>query len=147
MTARGIRNNNPGNIDFNPRNAWQGQLGLEVGVAKPRFARFDTPENGIRALGKLLINYRGKDGMPGVGGKGIDTVLETISRWAPSNENNTQAYAATVARRLGVRTIDPINIKDPATLRGMVVSIIIDENGGNPYAAAIIDEGVRRALA
>ncbi|CAI3803607.1 structural protein [Pseudomonas putida LF54] len=147
MTARGIRNNNPGNIDFNPRNAWQGQLGLEVGVAKPRFARFDTPENGIRALGKLLINYRGKDGMPGVGGKGIDTVLETISRWAPSNENNTQAYAATVARRLGVRTIDPINIKDPATLRGMVVSIIIHENGGNPYAAAIIDEGVRRALA
>ncbi|MFP3374343.1 structural protein P5, partial [Pseudomonas sp. SIMBA_068] len=24
-TPRGVRNNNPGNIDFNPRNAWQGQ--------------------------------------------------------------------------------------------------------------------------
>ncbi|AGZ36513.1 MAG: structural protein P5 [Pseudomonas sp.] len=144
---RGVRNNNPGNIDFNPRNAWQGQLGLEVGVPKPRFARFDTPENGIRALGKLLINYRGKDGMPGVGGKGIDTVLETINRWAPSNENDTQAYAAAVAKRLGVRTTDPINIKDPATLRGMVVSIVIHENGSNPYAPAIVDEGVRRALA
>ncbi|KWW18784.1 structural protein P5 [Pseudomonas putida] len=147
MTARGVRNNNPGNIDFNPRNAWQGQLGLEVGVAKPRFARFDEPENGVRALGKLLINYRGKDGMPGVGGKGIDTVLETINRWAPSNENDTQAYASAVAKRLGVRATDPINIKDQATLRGMVVSIIIHENGGNPYSAAIIDEGVRRALA
>jgi hypothetical protein len=144
---RGVRNRNPGNIDFNPRNAWQGQLGLEVGVTSPRFARFDHPENGIRALGKLLINYRGKDGMPGVGGKGIDTVLETINRWAPSNENDTQAYAAAVAKRLGVRATDPINIKDPATLRGMVVSIIIHENGGNPYPAAIIDEGVRRALA
>lgn len=146
---RGVRNNNPGNIDYNPRNQWQGQLGLELqaGRAKPRFARFDEPENGIRALGKLLINYRGKDGMPGVGGKGIDTVLETVNRWAPSNENDTQAYAAAVAKRLRVRPTDPINIKDPATLRGMVVSIIIHENGGNPYSPAIIDEGVRRALA
>lgn len=144
---RGVRNRNPGNIDFNPRNAWQGQLGLEEGVAKPRFARFDHPENGIRALGKLLINYRGKDGMPGVGGKGIDTVIETISRWAPSNENDTRAYASAVAKRLGVRTTDPINIKDPKTLRGMVVSIIVHENAGNPYPDAVIDEGVRRALA
>lgn len=146
-TPRGVRNRNPGNIDYNPRNAWQGQLGLEEGVAKPRFARFDHPENGIRALGKLLINYRGKDGMPGVAGKGIDTVLETINRWAPSNENDTQAYASAVAKRLGVKPTDPINIKDPATLRGMVLSIIIHENGGNPYPQAIIDEGVRRALA
>ena len=145
-TPRGVRNRNPGNIDYNPRNAWQGQLGLEEGVSKPRFARFDHPENGIRALGKLLINYRGKDGMPGVGGKGIDTVLETINRWAPSNENDTQAYATAVAKRLGVRATDPINIEDPATLRGMVLSIIVHENGGNPYPSAIIDEGVRRAL-
>ncbi|MBF8781021.1 structural protein P5 [Pseudomonas fulva] len=147
MTARGVRNNNPGNIDFNPRNDWVGQLGLEEGVAKPRFARFDSPENGIRALGKLLINYRGKDGLPGVGAKGIDTVLETINRWAPSTENDTRAYAYAVARRIGVQPEDPINIKDPATLRGMVLGIIIHENGGNPYPAAVIDEGVRRALA
>ncbi|MBF8753758.1 structural protein P5 [Pseudomonas guariconensis] len=147
MTARGIRNNNPGNIDFNPRNDWVGQLGLELGASKPRFARFDSPENGIRALGKLLIAYRGKDGMPGVGGKGIDTVLETINRWAPSNENDTKAYALAVAKRLGVRTTDPINIKDPTTLRVFVESIIIHENGGNPYEAEVIDEGVRRALA
>ncbi|MFV3337930.1 structural protein P5 [Pseudomonas sp. 43(2021)] len=146
-TPRGVRNNNPGNIDFNPRNAWQGQLGLEVGAPKPRFARFDEPENGIRALGKLLINYRSKDGMPSVGGKGIDTVLETINRWAPSSENDTQAYAAAVAKRLGVRPADPINIKDPATLRGMVLGIIVHENGGNPYSDQVIDEGVRRALA
>lgn len=147
MTARGVRNNNPGNIDFNPRNDWMGQLGLELGASKPRFVRFDSPENGIRALGKLLIAYRGKDGMPGVGGKGIDTVLETINRWAPSNENDTKAYALAVAKRLGVRTTDPINIKDPTTLRVFVESIIIHENGGNPYKAEVVDEGVRRALA
>lgn len=147
QNARGVRNNNPGNIDYNQRNAWQGQLGLEVGVPKPRFARFDTPENGIRALGKLLINYLGKDGMPGVGGKGIDTVRETITRWAPGNENNTEAYIAVVAKRLGVKPGEVIDIKNPATLREVMLGIIIHENGGNPYSAEVFAEGVRRALA
>ena len=73
-------------------------------------------------------------------------MLETINRWAPSNENDTKAYALAVAKRLGVRTTDPINIKDPTTLRVFVESIIIHENGGNPYKAEVIDEGVRRAL-
>lgn len=146
-TARGVRNNNPGNIDYNPRNAWQGQLGIEVGVAKPRFARFDEAENGIRALGKLLINYRGKDGMPGVGKPGIDTPIEFISRWAPSTENNTTAYAQAIAKRLGVGVSDSIDISNPRVLRETIVGIIVHENGGNPYKGAVIDEGVRRALA
>lgn len=146
-TARGVRNNNPGNIDYNPRNAWQGQLGIEVGVAKPRFARFDEAENGIRALGKLLLNYRGKDGIPGVGKPGIDTPLEFISRWAPSTENNTTAYAQAIAKRLGVGVSDSIDISNPRVLRETIVGIIVHENGGNPYKGAVIDEGVRRALA
>ncbi|MCO7519454.1 MULTISPECIES: structural protein P5 [unclassified Pseudomonas] len=146
-TARGVRNNNPGNIDYNPRNAWQGQLGVEVGVAKPRFARFDSPENGIRALGKLLLNYCGKDGMPGVGKPGIDTPIEFISRWAPSTENNTTVYAQAIAKRLGVGVRDSIDIRNPRVLRETIVGIIVHENGGNPYKGAVIDEGVRRALA
>lgn len=145
--TRGVRNNNPGNIDYNPRNAWQGQLGLEVGVPFPRFARFDIPENGIRALGKLLINYRGKDGMPGVGGPGIDTVRETITRWAPGNENNTEAYIAAVARRLGVNANDVIEVRKLATLRVMVTSIISHECAGFAYPEAVLAEGLRLALA
>ncbi|MBP6953008.1 MULTISPECIES: structural protein P5 [Pseudomonas] len=145
-TPRGVRNNNPGNIDYNPRNAWQGQLGLEVGVPSPRFARFDTPENGIRALGKLLINYRGKDGMPGVGGPGIDTVRETITRWAPGNENNTDAYIAAVARRLGVNANDVIDVRKPVTLGVMVSSIIAHECAGFAYPEAVLAEGLRRVL-
>ena len=145
-TPRGIRNNNPGNIDYNPRNQWQGQLKPDAKI-EARFARFDTAENGIRALGKLLINYRGKDGMPGVGGPGIDTIVETINRWAPSIENNTGAYVQAVARAVGVAPDQVINIRDPRALRAVVVEIIRHENGGNPYSAAVIDEGVRRALA
>jgi len=145
--TRGVRNNNPGNIDFNPRNQWQGQIGLEEGVSRPRFARFDTPENGIRALGKLLINYRGKDGMPGVGGKGIDTVRETITRWAPGNENDTEAYIRAVAQAAGVDPNEVIDIKAQPVLLAVTTAIIRHENGGNPYSPAVIAEGVRRALA
>lgn len=143
--ARGIRNNNPGNIDYNPRNQWQGQLTPDPKI-EPRFARFDTPENGIRALAKLLINYRGKDGMPGVGGKGIDTVLETINRWAPVVENDTSAYVNAVAKDVGVGPTDPIDIRDRRTLLAIVNGIIAHENGGNPYSFLSVNEGVRRAL-
>lgn len=148
MTPRGVRNCNPGNIDYNPRNAWVGQLGLELQMGRlaPRFARFDTAENGIRALGRLLLNYRGRDGMPGVGGLGIDTVREAISRWAPSNENHTEAYIAAVASKLGVSADAVIDIRDPRILRVMVGSIIAHECANYRYPQAVFEEGLRRAL-
>ena len=144
--ARGLRNNNPGNIDYNPRNDWQGQLPPDPAIEK-RFARFDSPENGIRALAKLLINYRGKDGMPGIGLKGIDTVRETINRWAPSVENDTEAYIKAVSVAAGVLSNEQIDIRDRRILLGIVTAIIKHENGSMPYAQAVVAEGVRRALA
>ena len=146
MTARGLRNNNPGNIDYNPRNDWLGQLPPDPAIEK-RFARFDSPENGIRALAKLLINYRGKDGMPGIGLKGIDTVRETINRWAPSVENDTEAYIKAVSVEAGVLPNEQIDIRDRRILLGVVTAIIKHENGSMPYAQAVVAEGVRRALA
>ncbi|WP_219063860.1 structural protein P5 [Pseudomonas sp. UMAB-08] len=144
--ARGLRNNNPGNIDYNPRNDWQGQLPPDPAIEK-RFARFDSPENGIRALAKLLINYRGKDGMPGIGLKGIDTVRETINRWAPSVENDTEAYIKAVSVAAGVLPNEQIDIRDRRILLGVVTAIIKHENGSMPYTPAVVSEGVRRALA
>lgn len=139
-TARGVRNNNPGNIDYNPRNAWQGQLGVEVGVAKPRFARFDSPENGIRALGKLLQTYYNKHG--------LRTVAAIINRWAPEVENDTDAYIRTVAQRCGVAPSEPIkDIRNQQILGGLVLAIIKHENANYEYPAAVFAEGLRRALA
>ena len=48
--ARGIRNADPGNIDYNKANDWLGQVSFDP-LIESRFARF-------RALGKLLRNYR-----------------------------------------------------------------------------------------
>lgn len=146
QVTRGFRNNNPGNIDYNPRNQWQGQLAPDPAIEK-RFARFDTAENGIRALAKLLLAYRGKDGAPGVGGPGIDTVREVISRWAPGGENDTESYIKAVAAAVGVQPNQPIDIRNFRTLIALTTGIIKHENGSAPYAATVIAEGVQRALA
>jgi hypothetical protein len=144
--TRGVRNNNPGNIDYNPRNQWQGQLAPDPTVEK-RFARFDTAENGIRALAKLILAYRGKDGMPGIGGSGIDTVREVINRWAPGVENDTESYIRAVAAGVGAQPNQPVDLRDQKILTAITIGIIKHENGGVPYSAAVISEGIRRALA
>lgn len=136
--SRGIRNNNPGNIDYNKNNNWRGQTGIEEGVAKPRFARFDTPENGIRALAKLLLNYQRLHK--------LNTVREIINRWAPPVENVTSAYVAACARALGVAADEVINLSDRRLLKLLTVAIIRHENGSQPYSDFVIDTGVNEAL-
>lgn len=136
--SRGIRNNNPGNIDYNKNNQWRGQIGIEDGVAKPRFAKFDTPENGIRALAKLLLNYQRLHK--------LNTVREIINRWAPPVENVTSAYVAACARALGVAADEFINLSDRRLLKLLTVAIIRHENGSQPYSDFVIDTGVNEAL-
>jgi len=60
MAARGLRNNNPGNIDYNSRNDWQGQLPPDPVIEK-RFARFDTPKKWHSCIGQAA------DQLPGQG--------------------------------------------------------------------------------
>lgn len=133
---RGQRNNNPCNIDYNPKNKWIGQLGIEEGVVQPRFARFDCPENGIRAAVRLIINYivRYK----------LNTVRDIISRWAPSNENFTEAYISAVERKSGIGTakVDPANADQ---MFALIVAIITHELGMQPYHTSTIYEGIYRA--
>lgn len=131
--ARGIRNNNPGNIEISGQQ-WQGQ----VSGNDPRFATFDTPEAGIRALAKNLITYQDKHG--------LNTVESIINRWAPPKENQTSAYVQAVAKEVGVKPGDPINVRDPAVLAKLTGAIIRHENGAQPYQSGTIDTGVKAAL-
>lgn len=131
---RGVRNNNPGNIDFIPSNKWFGQIGIETGVPNPRFAKFDSPENGIRAIAKLLVGYHKR---------GFNTVRLMINRWAPPVENDTGAYVNSVAKRMGVEP----DMKLAVTLfmlEIMATAIIEHENGYQPYTIDVIQAGVRR---
>ncbi|MEQ1965363.1 structural protein [Xenorhabdus khoisanae] len=121
--TRGLRNNNPGNIDHNPANNWQGQLPHDPKIEK-RFCRFETAEYGIRALMKLLTNYHKS---------GYQSVAKMINRYAPNSENNTSAYIKGVAKALNVDPNQALDINKP-TLIALAKSIIWHENGRQPYS-------------
>lgn len=131
--VRGLRNNNPGNIEASNQNPWAGQSGSDG-----RFAKFETPEHGIRALGRNLISYQNK---------GVDTVSEIINRWAPPSDNNdTAAYISSVCKQLGVKPDQQINAANPDTLKALCAAIINHENGSQPYSERQITTGVNAAL-
>ncbi|MDC9603516.1 structural protein [Xenorhabdus griffiniae] len=126
--SRGIRNNNPGNIDYNPANKWLGQIGIETGAKNPRFCRFESPEYGIRALFKLLRNYQANPKLP------LHSIRKIINRYAPSVENNTERYIRFVAEKLGVSADVTISTQDKHILFALAEGIIHMENGQQPYS-------------
>lgn len=130
---RGVRNNNPGNLEASSSNPWVGQTGSDG-----RFAKFETPEHGIRALGRNLISYQRQ---------GIDTVGEIINRWAPPSDNNdTAAYIKAVCVQLGVTANQPLDASNPDTLQALCAAIIKHENGSQPYSQDQLSTGVSAAL-
>jgi hypothetical protein len=122
---KGIRNNNPGNIEYNPNIKWQGQIGLD-GV----YLIFDTPQNGIRALAKDLHNKMAR---------GLKTIATIIPVYAPPSENNTAAYIADVSKDLGVGPAITLN---DSHLPAFVKAIIKHENGIQPYPDDLIAQGI-----
>lgn len=130
---RGIRNNNPGNLNY------VGQAGAtkEAGP-NGRFAVFGSAEEGLRALGNQLRLY---------GNRGINSVRAIISKFAPASENNTKAYINSVSSGLGVGADAALNLNDPRVLQSLMGAIIKVENGKNPYSAEQIAaaSGVRAA--
>jgi hypothetical protein len=95
MTPRAVRNQNPGNI--NAGESWEGLMPRAQmtpdQAAETRFAVFESPKWGFRALGIILLNY--------VRLHGLTTVRQIIGRWAPSIENDTGSYVTAVARGVG----------------------------------------------
>ncbi|MGJ7924953.1 hypothetical protein [Klebsiella aerogenes] len=130
---RGVRNNNPGNLEASSSNPWVGQTGSDG-----RFAKFETPEHGIRALGRNLLSYQRQ---------GIDTVSDIINRWAPPSDNNdTAAYIKSVCAQLGVKADQPLDASNPDTLQALCAAIIKHENGSQPYSNEQLSTGVSAAL-
>jgi len=122
-TPRGIRNNNPGNIRKSTTK-WQG----EIAGTDPAFERFSAPVWGIRALAVILLNYERQHG--------LHTIRDIVTRWAPPDENDTDAYVRFVSARSG---IDPdTKIKVPDHLESLLPAFIAQENGQQPYATDLI---------
>lgn len=144
--SRGFLNNNPGNVDRSA-DIWQGEIRdpsdprltdfQRNELVKGRFCVFAEPRPGIRMLAKTLFAYRDR--------LGHRTVRRIINTWAPPVENDTGAYVAAVAARVGVSPDAELDLSDFKTLKALVSAIIIHECGGMPYAGSEIDDGLLMA--
>jgi len=123
--ARGIRNNNPGNIRWG--DDWDGLVPKSQRTDKS-FCQFTAPEYGIRAMIIILRNYEKKHG--------LNTVRKIINRWAPPVENDTEAYVNSVAKQVGVDADKVIDVTDSRVMIPLLEAIITHENGSQPYEFA-----------
>ncbi|MFC3151800.1 structural protein [Litoribrevibacter euphylliae] len=130
---RGIRNNNPGNIENNGI-PWNG---LSSEQTDSRFYQFVSPEYGIRAMARILNNYQVKHG--------LNTVRALINRWAPPFENKTDSYAEHVAHAAGLDPDQPIDVSQH--LADIIPVMIKHENGQQPYSQSTINTGIQMAFA
>lgn len=115
ILPRGIRNNNPGNIRKGTAN-WQG---MRAEGFDPAFVEFTDAVYGLRAMMKIFLTYYRK--------YGLDTVQSIVNRWAPPHENATDHYAAHVAKVLGVKRYDVLDV--PSVLVPLAKAVVLHENG------------------
>jgi hypothetical protein len=117
LLARGVRNNNPGNIKFLPAaRAFKGQL---PEPDEKGFGRYDTAANGVRAIGKQLLAYENR---------GLTTVRKIASTWSATDQ---EAYVANMAKALNVGADSPLPVSN--RLAELAGAIVRQENGFNPY--------------
>lgn len=86
--SRGVRNHNPLNIR-RTKDVWHGMLPIQT---DKDFVQFESDYYGFRAAFIILRNYIKR---------GICTVYDIVSTWAPSNENDVLTYVKFVCKRIG----------------------------------------------
>lgn len=114
--ARGLNNNNPGNLVTSDV-IYDG----EVRPSKDRvFRQFKTMAYGYRAIFVLMAHYLNK---------GIDTIEKILSTYAPPHENPTEAYISQVSRATGIPRAHKLKSSDGADFIKIVSAISHVENG------------------
>ncbi|MDF7630486.1 structural protein [Erwiniaceae bacterium L1_55_4] len=124
--ARGIRNDNPGNIRWGDQ--WRGLVPESQRTDKD-FCQFVSPEYGIRAMMIILTHYQTQHA--------LNTISGIIHRWAPPEENKTQAYIDGVSTVTGIPAHQHIDVRDGTTMLKLIRAIIVHENGYQPYDSAV----------
>ena len=114
---RGLRMNNPGNIRISATK-WNGEV---IPSADKSFKQFESMPYGYRAMLKLIRNYRIL--------YELDTIRKIISRLAPPNENNTDAYVNFVSKYTGYQPDTVINVYKREQMVIIAAAITLQENG------------------
>lgn len=128
----GMRNNNPGNIIFVGQ---KDALGPSVNTdnnGKSRQAVYATPEQGMEAMFKLLLNKF--DG----GKRSANDMIAGQGGWTPGN----MRAAANVASLMGVAPGEQLNLRDPGQLKRFARALMMQEHG--PASKQYTDDMVSR---
>ncbi|EDK2438638.1 hypothetical protein CIX31_19025 [Salmonella enterica subsp. enterica serovar Panama] len=109
------RFNNPVNLRY--------AAGYETASTRNgKFAVFPSLDEGVLAAAKQLQIY---------GTKGINNIHDIISKWAPSNENNTKAYIGHVVNATGRSEFEKLNLNDTRTLAKLITAMSVKEGAGS----------------
>jgi hypothetical protein len=120
--ARGIRNNNPGNIKYGPFARRMGATGSDA----DGFAIFPSASVGLRAINENLASY---------GRQGVNTPSAIAHRWSTTDQD---AYTQRLASMFGGDAGKSLNMADPAVLNALRNAIVLQENGYNPYGKEML---------
>ncbi|KPA87285.1 hypothetical protein PF66_06195 [Pseudomonas asplenii] len=127
--TRGIRNNNPGNLNF------VGQAGASLERPGGRFAKFQTMEEGLGALVKQLRRYAAR---------GIKSIRDIVNTYAPASDgNDTGAYMRALSKALGIGIDDQVDLSNNAQVAALVRGITAHENKGYQLTDDQVNAGVR----
>ncbi|MDM3131315.1 hypothetical protein [Citrobacter sp. CK205] len=127
---RGIRNNNPGNLNY----ANQSGATMEGGEGG-RFAVFETMQHGIAALYKQLQLYFKR---------GINTLSSIVKTYAPaSDNNNVDAYISALTKATGKGANEVLDSGDTATIARLMKGIVDHENGKGYISSSDIMGGIQ----
>lgn len=127
---RGIRNNNPLNIEFSTRNNWQGQVGSDG-----RFCIFQDDKYGFRAATRVLRSYQKR---------GINTIQSIVHTFAPSHENDSDHYANMVAKWSGYDKNKMLDVRND-DVAAKVIKAMARMEVGHKYTIGEVMEGVKLA--
>lgn len=132
LIARGIRDNNPGNLR-DEGIPWNGLLSHDT----DGYCIFDTAHNGIRAMAKDLHTKWLR---------GLDTLAKIIPVYAPPSENPTADYIADIAKWIGLEPDDTVDLSDIDELATIASAMMRQEDGTVPYSAVDIHDACADAL-
>lgn len=98
------------------------------------FQRFDSAAQGFSKGAWQLQRY----GNGKTFGRPVNTIQDIISKWAPSNENDTQAYINNVVKRTGYRADQKLDLNDTGVLAQLLAAMSKQENHKSNFAASDI---------
>lgn len=127
---RGIRNNNPLNLEYRP--------GQGAASSDGRFGVYSDMEGGVAAASRQLLLYQDRDR--------LNTIKGIISKWAPpSDHNDTAGYIKQVSDMLKVDPDQQIDLHDPNMMAALIIGMGRRESG-KILSPDVVLRGVNRAM-